>query len=144
MEPRARRGRTGTGIRIAVVAAALGAAGAGLWLARGERDPAVAGSVPGGRILAPLSLARDAASGEEVAPFSGFAVSVETEPPGALVSVDGVARGEAPAFAGVACAPGDRVVVRAEARGRAPAAAETTCRADALVKLTLRLPPARR
>src|SRR5512133_746187 len=38
---------------------------------------------------------------ERVAPFSGFALQVETEPPGAVVEVDGVVRGESPVFTGV-------------------------------------------
>ena len=136
-------GGLGLGPRIAIVLVTVVAGAGALLLSRSPRDPAVAGSVPGGQVLAPLAAQREAGSGEEVAAFQGFAVSVETEPPGALVTVDGLARGEAPAFAGVDCTPGDAVEVRAEAPGRAPVRVETACRRDALVKLRLRLPPRR-
>jgi hypothetical protein len=128
-------------VRAAIVLATVAAGAGALLLARSPRDPSVAGSVPGGQVLAPLAAERDEDTGEEVAPFQGFAVSVETDPPGALVTVDGVPRGESPAFAGVDCAPGDAIEVRAEAPGRSPARVETSCRADALVKLRLRLAP---
>jgi hypothetical protein len=138
-----RRGRVRPAVSIGIVAALLVAGGSALCVARRPRDPAVAGSVPGGQVLAPLAPARDAGTGEEVAPFSGFAVSVETDPPGAVVTVAGIRRGESPAFAGVTCEPGEGVLVRAEMKRRAPAEVETTCRADALVKLRLRLAPLR-
>jgi hypothetical protein len=138
-----RQPRLGPGARIAIVLVTLAAGAGALWMARSPRDRTVAGSVPGGQVLAPLAAEREAGTGEEVAAFQGFAVSVETEPPGALVTVDGVARGEAPAFAGVDCAPGDAIEVRAEAPGRAAVRVETACRQDALVKLRLRLPPRR-
>jgi hypothetical protein len=89
--------------------------------------------------LAPLETRGDPRTGEETAPFTGFAVSVETEPEDALVTIAGVERGESPVLAGVACRPGERVVVRAEKAGYRPARAATTCRQDLLVKLTLRL-----
>ena len=108
-------------------------------MARPPHDPSVAGTVPIGQVLAPLAAERESGSGEEVAPFTGFAVSVESDPAGALVTVDGVPRGESPAFAGVDCVPGDRIEVRAEKPGFAPATSETACRADALVKVRLRL-----
>jgi hypothetical protein len=88
--------------------------------------------------LAPIKT-EAAAEGEETAPFSGFAISVETEPPGGVVSIAGVPRGEAPVLAGVDCAPGAKLEVRAEKAGFAPARVRTTCRADTLVKLTVRL-----
>jgi hypothetical protein len=88
--------------------------------------------------LPPLEAEHDQRTGEDVAPFSGFAVSVETVPPGALVVVDGVARGEAPVLAGLDCSPGREIEIRAEAAGRR-AAARVACRTDALVKVTLRL-----
>jgi hypothetical protein len=90
--------------------------------------------------LAPLQT-EAAGGGEETAPFSGFAISVETEPPGGVVSIMGVPRGEAPVLAGLECAPGAKVEVRAEKPGFRPASARTTCRADTLVKLTVRLRP---
>ena len=74
-----------------------------------------------------------------VAPFSGFAVSVDTEPSGALVSVGGVPRGEAPVLAGLDCSPGDPVEISAQKAGFAVARTTTTCRRDTLVKLTVRL-----
>jgi hypothetical protein len=80
-----------------------------------------------------------AGPGEEIAPFSGFAVSVETEPPGALVTIAGVPRGEAPALANVDCKPGAKLEILAEKEGYPPARARTACREDTLVKLTVRL-----
>jgi hypothetical protein len=88
--------------------------------------------------LAPLKT-EAAGRDEEIAPFSGFAISVDTEPPGALVSIAGVPRGEAPVIAGVACSPGAKLEVRAEKAGFPPGRVATTCRADTLVKLTVRL-----
>jgi hypothetical protein len=91
--------------------------------------------------LEPLKTGADPSTGEETAHFAGFAVSVESEPPGAIVTVAGVPRGEAPVIAGVDCRPGRRVAVRAEKAGFAPAKVATTCRKDTLVKLTVRLSP---
>jgi hypothetical protein len=129
--------------RLRWFAFAAGLAGAGLVVGlAGRRGPATtedAAEVPRETVLPPLTASRDPASGEEVAPFSGFAVQIETEPTGALVEVAGVARGEAPVFAGVDCRPGETVEVRAEERGAGRARAAVRCRADALVKLTLRL-----
>ena len=88
--------------------------------------------------LGPIQTAA-AGAGEEVAPFSGFAISVETVPPGALVSIAGVPRGEAPALANLDCRPGRRVELRAELAGHRPVRREIACREDALVKVTLRL-----
>lgn len=100
-------------------------------------EPAVA--VEGSKLLPPLAVR---AEGDELtAVFSGFAVSVETDPPGAVVSIAGTPRGEAPVLAGVECAPGSAVEVVAELPGRTPARRATTCRPDTLVKLTLRLAP---
>jgi hypothetical protein len=79
------------------------------------------------------------ASGEETSPFTGFAVSIETDPAGAVVSIGGVVRGEAPVLANVSCRAGDPVEVRAERPGFSPARRQVACRADTLVKLTLRL-----
>jgi hypothetical protein len=88
--------------------------------------------------LSPIKTAA-AGPGEEIAPFSGFAVEVETDPPGGLVSIGGVPRGEAPVLANVDCNPGARLEVRAEKAGFPPARRETACRADTLLKLTIRL-----
>jgi PEGA domain-containing protein len=126
---------------VAVLAAGLG----GLVLVARLRTPARAerpnepAEIDTSVILRPLETSADPATGERVAPFNGFAVSVETDPPGALVRVAGQERGEAPVFAGLPCAPGAPVDVRAEKPGFAPARATTTCRRDALVKLELRL-----
>jgi len=93
------------------------------------------------KYLRPIETAADPRSGEEVAPFSGFAVSVETEPLDALVTIAGVERGESPVLAGIDCKPGSKVQIRVEKAGFRPARATTTCRTDALVKLTVRLAP---
>jgi hypothetical protein len=99
-------------------------------------EPPVA--VEGAKLLPPLAVR---AEGDELtAAFSGFAVSVDTEPPGAVVTVAGARRGEAPVLAGIECAPGTPVEIVAELPGRSPARRATTCRVDTLVKLTLRLP----
>jgi hypothetical protein len=87
--------------------------------------------------LAPLRTA--ASGGEEIAPFSGFAVSVDTEPGGGVVTIAGVPRGEAPVLANLDCKPGAKIAIAAEKAGVGSARAETTCRADTLVKLTVRL-----
>lgn len=89
--------------------------------------------------LSPIE-ARPVGEGEAVAPFAGFALSIDTEPPGALVSIAGVPRGEAPVLANIECR-GERVVVTAEKAGFRPARQEIACRADTLVKLALRLEP---
>jgi hypothetical protein len=90
-------------------------------------------------VLDPIAPRAAVGTGEQIAPFTGFAVSVDTDPPGALVSIAGVPRGEAPVLAGLDCSPGDRVEIAAEKGGWAVARTATTCRADALVKLTVRL-----
>ncbi len=96
-------------------------------------------AIDGSQVLRPLATAADPATGERTAPFEGFAVSVETQPPGALVLVGGVPRGEAPVLAGVDCEPGAVVEIRAEKAGLKPARATTRCRSDTLVKLVVRL-----
>lgn len=103
------------------------------------RSSAVAAAGEQGRVLEPIRPRADARTGEQVAPFSGFAVSVDTEPSGALVSVGGVPRGEAPVLAGLDCSPGDPVEISAQKAGFAVARTTTTCRRDTLVKLTVRL-----
>jgi hypothetical protein len=91
--------------------------------------------------IRPLESEVETAGGERIAPFSGFAISVETEPEDALVTIAGVERGEAPVLAGVECKPGARVQIRVVKPGFRPARASTLCRTDALVKLTVRLAP---
>jgi hypothetical protein len=128
---------------VAALAVVVGLGFATAAVLRGPRrapaaaEPAVA--VENTKLLAPLAVR---AEGDELtAEFSGFAVSVDTEPPGAVVTIAGARRGEAPVLAGVECAPGAAVDVVAELPGRKPARRATTCRADTLVKLTLRLAP---
>jgi len=133
---------------VPVVAALLVVAGLGwtallvLRPARRDAPPArvePAEAVERSQLLPPLDVR---AEGDELtAPFDGFAVSIETEPPGGLVTVAGEARGEAPVLAGVPCAPGQAVEIVAALPGRAPLRRFTTCRPDTLVKLTLRASP---
>jgi hypothetical protein len=134
-------GRSGA-LPIALWALAAGAVVIGVvWWALAPRGTAGAGDgrdAPG-RLLDPLRAAAVPGADEEVAPFSGFAVSVETDPPGAVVSIAGVPRGEAPVLAGLGCAAGDRIEIAAEKAGFPVARTQTTCRRDALVKITVRL-----
>jgi PEGA domain len=94
----------------------------------------------GSETIAPRDGARDGATGEEVAPFQGFAVDVETSPSGARVLVDGADVGASPILATVKCAAGATVDVRAE-RGSARGRAVTRCRGDAVVKVKIALHP---
>ena len=80
-----------------------------------------------------------AGHGEETSPFNGFAVSIDTDPPGAIVSIAGAVRGEAPVLSNVGCRESEKVEVRAQKEGFRPVRRELSCRADTLVKLTLRL-----
>lgn len=133
--------------RIAALAALASVALAGLWFAgsslRRRAAPAAPASEPAAEVdrsvyLLPLRT-EAAAAGEETAPFTGFAVSIDSDPPGALVAIAGKARGEAPVLANLSCRPGERIEVRAERKGYRPARHAVACRADTLVKLTLRL-----
>lgn len=92
------------------------------------------------RYLGPIEADAVPGTAEKVAPFSGFAVSVETDPEDALVTIAGVERGESPVLAGIQCEPGAAVPIRVVKPGFRPARASTVCRSDALVKLTVRLP----
>lgn len=123
---------------LAVGLGVLWAVGRGLRHGSAEQEPA---EVDTDKYLRPIETAADPRTGEEVAPFSGFAVAVETEPPDALVTIAGVERGESPVLAGVDCKPGATVPIRVEKPGFSTARATTTCRADVLVKLHLRLDP---
>lgn len=113
----------------------------GRGIRRGERPHEPAEAIDTDKYLRPIETAADPRTGEEIAPFSGFAVSVETDPPDALVTIAGVERGEAPVLAGVDCKPGMKVPIRVEKPGFRAARATTTCRTDALVKLVVRLAP---
>ncbi len=88
--------------------------------------------------LAPQDARLDA-SGEATSRFEGFGVSVESEPAGAHVFVDGQDLGETPLVASVSCEPGARVVVRVVKPPLAPAERITTCRRDTLVALSAKL-----
>jgi hypothetical protein len=128
--------------RLAVVFVALAAGVGGAWFAASRlRAPKpaheAAEEIDRSHWLAPIKTAAE--GDEEVAPFAGFAISVETDPAGALVSIAGVPRGEAPVLAGVECTAGKPVEIRAEKRGFPVVVTNTTCRSDALVKLVLRL-----
>jgi hypothetical protein len=103
---------------------------------RRSHEPAV--EIGRSQLLMPIKTERGAA-GEETAPFTGFAVSIETDPPGALVSIGGALRGEAPVLASVTCRGTEKVEVLAQKPGFRPARRELACRADTLVKMTLRL-----
>jgi hypothetical protein len=133
--------------RSLVVLLLASAAGLGaLWYAAGGRFGGGGRNEPPesfdtDRYLYAPTTAADPSTGEEVAPFTGFAVSVDTDPADGIVTIAGVPRGEAPVLAGVECAPGAKVKIRAEKAGFRPADATTTCRADSLVKLTVRLSP---
>jgi hypothetical protein len=76
---------------------------------------------------------------EATAPFQGFGLSLESEPDGASVEVDGRALGETPLLAGLKCTPGATVRIRVT-RSPLPVRDLTTlCRTDTLVKLRVRL-----
>ncbi len=78
--------------------------------------------IDGSQYLGPIRTETDRETGEQVAAFSGFAVSVETVPAGALVTIAGQRRGEAPVLAGVECSGGN-VEIRAEKAGSPPRSA---------------------
>jgi hypothetical protein len=89
--------------------------------------------------IAPSGDRVDPATGEVTAPFQGFAVSVDSEPEGARVLVDGVEVGETPIVASVGCSPGVSVEVRVEKRPYRARRLVTSCRADTLVRLSATL-----
>jgi hypothetical protein len=128
---------------LAALLATLALGIGGLWLAvggqRAARLPHEPAEIDTAHYLRPIETAADPRTGEETAPFSGFAVAVETEPADAVVTVAGVERGEAPVLAGVDCRPGTKVPIRVEKAGFRASRATTICRADTLVKLTVRL-----
>jgi hypothetical protein len=78
---------------------------------------------------------------ETTAPFQGFGLSLESEPDGASVTVDGRALGETPLLAGLRCEPGALVRIRVARAPFPPRDLTTLCRADTLVKLRVRLTP---
>lgn len=132
--------------RIVALVAAAAVGVAGVWFAGSALGPKRAEAPPrepATEIDTSVYLAppRTEPSGrdEETAPFGGFAVSVDSEPPGAVVTVAGKVRGEAPVLTDVACSGAEKVEIRAEKKGFRPARRLVACRADTLVKLTLRL-----
>jgi hypothetical protein len=126
-------------VLLALLAAAAAAAVGGALALSSRVTPGEGMGAEGDRTLSPIAASLDPRTGERTAPFEGFAVSVETIPPGALVSIDGVERGEAPLLSNLACAPGDRVEVTARLPGLAPGRVETTCRANTLAQVVVRL-----
>jgi PEGA domain len=131
------------GLLVAGAAVALGLLWVSVVSVRGrsaapEKRHEPAQEIDTSHYLAPIKT-EAAGNGEETAPFSGFAISVDTEPPGGIVTIAGIPRGEAPVLAGLECAPGAKLEVRAEKAGFPPTRVQTTCRADTLVKLTVRL-----
>ncbi|HEX9399334.1 MAG TPA: PEGA domain-containing protein [Anaeromyxobacter sp.] len=141
-DPSARYRRVATLVGGAVLGVGL------LWLAvhslsPGARRPEAKAFEPAVEIdtshyLAPIKT-QAAGPDEETAPFTGFAISVDTEPGGALVSIAGALRGEAPVLATLACRGTEQVEVRAEKAGFSPVRRVVACRTDTLLKLTLRL-----
>lgn len=119
-----------------VALAIAGAVAAQRWWARAAPLALTVGDRPA-VLLDPLRTEASSPD-EEVAPFAGFAVAVQTKPPGAIVRVQGVERGEAPVLADVPCSASQRVRVEARWPDDRTATVLTTCREDALVKLTLR------
>ena len=127
--------------RLIAIVAAAGLGVGGLWFALRARAPAPRPFEPAEEIdrsvyLPPIKT-ETVAPGEETSPFTGFAVTVDTIPAGALVSIAGKVRGEAPVLASVECRGSEKVEIRAEKAGFRPARRELACRSDTLVKLTL-------
>jgi hypothetical protein len=77
--------------------------------------------------------------GEEVLPFDGFALAVESAPDGAGVLLDGRHLGETPVMTSVSCAVGQVLRLRVEKAPLPAREATVSCRANALVKLRVRL-----
>lgn len=90
-------------------------------------------------IIAPREQRGDPAKGEARSPFQGFAISVTSSPEGARVLVDGDEKGETPLAASVDCEPGREVQVSVEKAGYRAQRRAVRCRADALVRLSVRL-----
>jgi hypothetical protein len=104
-------------------------------VAAAERDGR---DLRGSLTLAPRA-ARTDTSGERIAPFHGFGVSVDSSPSGARVLAGGVELGETPLTASVRCERGEKVAVRVEKPGFRAWTGLTRCRTDALVVLEARL-----
>jgi hypothetical protein len=128
--------------RLAAILAGLALAVVGLWLGacalsgwrRGREEPAT--EIDDAVYLRPIRTEKQP-GGEETSPFTGFAVSIETEPPGAVITIGGKLRGEAPVLASIDCQGTEVLRVVARKDGYRPAQRELRCRADELVKLKL-------
>lgn len=91
-------------------------------------------------VISPRS-ARVGEDGLETLPFHGFGLQVDSAPDGASVAAGAEALGETPLLASVSCAPGSEVKVRVE-KPPLPAWEKVLhCRADTLVKLSVKLAP---
>jgi hypothetical protein len=128
--------------RLALVVGAVAIAAVALYFAGrallGSRRSEQAVEIDRSVYLPPIKTERTAPN-EETSPFTGFAVTVDTDPPGAVVSIGGKVRGEAPVLANVECSGAEKVVVTARKEGYRPTRREVQCRADLLVKLLIRL-----
>jgi hypothetical protein len=123
-------------VAVGVVVLWVAALGISRWRGRGREEPAA--EIDRSVYLPPIKTVK-APTGEETSPFVGFAVSVDTEPQGAVVTIGGKVRGEAPVLANVECQGTEKVRIVARKEGFRPAQRELPCRADQLVKLTLKL-----
>jgi PEGA domain len=90
-------------------------------------------------ILSPSRARRDPETGELTAPFQGFGISVDSTPAGARVLVDGGEMGDTPLVASIDCEAGREVEVRVEKAGYRAQRRAVRCRADALVRVEVRL-----
>jgi len=88
--------------------------------------------------FAPREAVRDA-SGDLLSPFEGFGVDVVTAPPGAQVSVNGRALGQAPLLASVPCRPGEALELTLSLPGWQVHRQPLRCRTDALQHLDVPL-----
>jgi len=90
-------------------------------------------------IVSPRQERRDPQTGEVTSPFQGFGISADSTPAGARVLVDGGEMGETPLVASIDCEAGHEVEVRVEKAGFRPHRRTVRCRADALVRVEVRL-----
>jgi len=104
-------------------------------------DERLAEAEEGWRRSTPIDPAEAApdASGERVRWFPGFGVSVESNPGGASVLVNGRDLGRTPLTASVKCTPGEAVEVEVRRDGHRPHRQTTRCREDQLVELSVEL-----
>jgi hypothetical protein len=141
-----------------VAAGALGVAvisAAALWWTTDKRGPRVAEVLDPVKESAHLGktlesgwgkssfiAAQDPAGpGEQVSPFDGFAVRVESTPEGARVTAAGKELGTTPLATGIECTPGEELRVRIERSRYRTVERTTRCRKDALVTIRVALAP---